>query len=66
METASHEQRAADSLRSVGAAEAAREAQNRADKSNDAAKCNDALKCSLDIIGQLILGLLDGNNSAKK
>jgi F0F1-type ATP synthase assembly protein I len=66
METASQEQRAADSLRSIGATEAARAAQNRADKSNEASKCKEAVECSLDIIGQLLLGMFGGNSNSKR
>jgi hypothetical protein len=58
MRAASEEQRAADTLRSAGATQAARAAQDRADKQTAAARCKDALECSMDVVGQVLLALI--------
>jgi hypothetical protein len=58
MEAAQREQQAADSLRTVGASEAAQAAQQRADRETEAAKCKGLLDCSLNVLGQVLVGVL--------
>gem|GEM_PF-6989700 len=65
MEAAQQEQRAADSLHSVGTTEAAQAAQRRADDNRETARCKEFLDCSLDVLGQLLLGLIGGGSAGK-
>lgn len=59
-DAADAEQRTADDLRNAGAGSttAARDAQTRANRHRQSAQCQDALECTLDVLGQVVLGLL--------